>query len=168
MVSSLNPEVGLLQGKLRLNSWLLFCALAVLCSCAQQINYPVPGVTSLSPTSITAGQPGFTLTVNGSNFTPATSVVWNGQARSTVFQGTSVLTAQIQASDIANPGLVVVSVFTPQPGGGSPKNPLQFTVAAGDQSGAAYHFDVTAGSSHRAPDNLRLISSVRILCRYRM
>jgi len=118
-----------LQGKLRLNSWLLFCALVVLCSCAQQINYPVPGVTSLSPTSITAGQPGFTLTVNGSNFTPATSVVWNGQARSTVFQGTSVLTAQIQASDIANPGLVVVSVFTPQPGGGSPKNPLQFTVA---------------------------------------
>ncbi len=100
----------------------------VLCSCAQQINYPVPGVTSLSPTSITAGQPGFTLTVNGSNFTPATTVVWNGQARSTVFQSISVLTAQIQASDIANPGFVVVSVFTPQPGGGSPLNPLQFTV----------------------------------------
>ncbi len=128
-VSSLNPEAGLLQGKLRLYSWLLFCALAGLCSCAQQINYPVPGVTSLSPTSITAGQPGFTLTVNGSNFTPASTVTWNGQARSTVFQSTSVMTAQILASDVANPGVVVVNVFTPQPGGGTPVTPLQFTIA---------------------------------------
>ena len=117
-----------MQGKLRLHSWLLFCALVALCSCAQQINYPVPGITSLSPSSITSGQPAFTLTVNGSKFTPATSVTWNGQARSTVFVSTSVLTAQIQASDIANPAFVLVNVFTPQPGGGTPINPLQFTV----------------------------------------
>ena len=117
-----------LQGKLRLYSGFLFCALVLLCSCAQQISYPVPGVTSLSPSSITAGQPGFTLTVNGSNFTPASTVTWNGQARSTVFQGPTVLTAQIEASDIANPGLVVVNVFTPQPGGGTGLTPLQFSI----------------------------------------
>jgi len=117
-----------LQGKLRLYSWFLFGALVALGSCAQQINYPVPNVTSLSPSLITAGQPGFTLTVNGSNFTPASTVTWNGQARSTVFQGVSVLTAQIQASDIANPGFVVVNVFTPQPGGGTALTPLQFSI----------------------------------------
>ena len=117
-----------MQGKLRLKSWLLLCALVVLCSCAQSINYPAPSIKSLSPTSITAGQPAFTLTVNGSNFTPASSITWNGVPRLSVFQSTSVMTADLQASDIANPGFVVVNVFTPQPGGGTGPTPLQFTI----------------------------------------
>jgi hypothetical protein len=117
-----------LQGKLRLKSWLLFFAYASLCCCSQQINYPAPGISSLSPTEITAGQPGFTLTVNGSQFTPATTVTWNGVPQSTIFQSTNVLTAQIQAAYIANPAFVLVNVFTPQPGGGSAQTPLQFTI----------------------------------------
>jgi len=106
--------------------------LAVLfAGCQQQINYPAPNATGISPASAQAGQPAFTLMVTGSNFTPSSSVLWNGGARSTTFSSTSELTAQILATDIQNAGTASVQVFTPSPGGGtSPQPPkvLLFTI----------------------------------------
>ena len=101
----------------------------VLTSCQVQINYPAPGIRSLSPSTIEAGQPAFILTVNGSSFTPASQVLWNGPngARSTLFVSTSQLTAQIFASDVQNSGTAQVSVFTPSPGGGTTQS-LTFTI----------------------------------------
>src|SRR5207247_1139623 len=46
---------------------------------------PVPGVLSLSPSSVTAGAPAFTVTVNGSGFANASVVRWNGATRPTTF-----------------------------------------------------------------------------------
>src|SRR4030095_11897648 len=46
---------------------------------------PAPGLTTLSPSSGTAGGPAFTLTVNGSNFVSGSVVQGNGTPRTTSF-----------------------------------------------------------------------------------
>ena len=111
---------GTLRGPLRHSFWWLVCCAAILlASCQAQINYPAPTIKSLSPSRIEAGLPAFVLTVNGSSFTPASTVLWNGTQRSSLFISTSQLTAQIFASDIQNAGTAQVSVNTPSPGGGT-------------------------------------------------
>lgn len=107
----------------------LLCALAAtLVSCQQQITFPAPAILSISPTQIQAGQPAFTLTVTGKSFTPSSTVLWNGTPRTTFFNATTgQVTAQILAGDIAIPGQALVSVTTPQPGGGI-SSTLTFTI----------------------------------------
>ena len=92
----------------------IFCA-----GCQQQLNYPTPKITGLSPTSISAGTPGFNLNVTGGNFTPASTVLWNGSPRVTIFDNTTTLTAEILSTDIQNAGTADIEVETPQPGGGT-------------------------------------------------
>jgi len=89
---------------------------------------PVPGVLSLSPSSVTAGASAFTLTVNGSGFVSGSVVRWNGAARSTTFVNGTQLQASIAASDVAAAGTAQVSVWTPAPGGGASGN-LPLTIA---------------------------------------
>jgi len=120
-----------LRGKSRLYIGILVVFLAtLLSSCEEQLNYPTPLIKSMSPTSILAGQPGFTLTVTGGNFTPASAVLWNGSPRTTIFGNTTTLTAQILATDIQNAGQAMVEVTTPQPGGGTTTK-LTFTINPG-------------------------------------
>jgi hypothetical protein len=89
-------------------------------SCGQQINYPSPTIIGLSPTSIAAGQPQFTLTVTGQQFVPASQILWDGRAIvQTLYTDVHTLTAQIPASLITTGGVVPISVDTPQPGGGT-------------------------------------------------
>ncbi len=88
---------------------------------------PVPVVGGLAPNSATAGGPAFTLTVNGSNFIPASVVQWNGAARPTTFVNGGQVQAAIPASDIAAPGTAQVRVVNPAPGGGT-SNALPFTI----------------------------------------
>ena len=117
-----------MRGKARLIQCLLICSLAVLfAACQAQINYPAPALTALKPPHTQAGQPGFVLTVEGSHFTPASAVLWNGSQRSTLFASTSEMTAEILASDIQSAGTASVTVFTPQPGGGVTQ-PQTFTI----------------------------------------
>jgi len=79
----------------------------------------IPTITSLSPTSSTAGGTAFTLTVFGSNFVSSSVVRWNGSDRPTTFVGSSQLTAQISASDIVATGTATVTVFNPGSSGGT-------------------------------------------------
>ena len=79
----------------------------------------VPIVTSLSPATVTAGGPAFTLTVNGENFVNGSTVSWDGQARPTTFVSANQLTAAITAADIASPNTYTVTVTNPPPGGGA-------------------------------------------------
>jgi len=81
--------------------------------------YPVPAAASLSPAAVIAGDPGFTLTVNGSGFVYGSVVRWNGSDRPTTFVSGTKLTAAIPASDITSAGTASVTVFTPAPGGGT-------------------------------------------------
>jgi hypothetical protein len=92
----------------------------------QAVN-PQPSETSLSPSSAIVGGPGLQLTVGGTNFVPGAVVTWSGSARSTTFVSSTVLHAQILASDIANLGNVTVRVTNPPPGGGN-SNGLTFSV----------------------------------------
>jgi subtilisin family serine protease len=80
---------------------------------------PAPAITSLSPVSATAGGPAFTLTVNGTSFTSASVVRWNGSSRTTTFVSATQITAAIAAADIAAAGTAQITVFTPAPGGGT-------------------------------------------------
>jgi WD40-like Beta Propeller Repeat len=107
----------------------MISALIVLSSCQQTINYPGPRISALSPTNINAGQPTFTLTVTGYNFTPASTVNWNGGALSTLFVNINTLTARVSSALIQNAAAVSITVSTPSPGGGVTAA-LAFTINA--------------------------------------
>ena len=79
---------------------------------------PSPTITSLSPASVFAGNGGFSLTINGTNFVNGSVVRWNGQDRITGFISVNKLSALITAADIASAGSASVTVFNPAPGGG--------------------------------------------------
>ena len=89
--------------------------------------YPAPTITSISPNSRSAGDTGFTLTVNGTGFSPASVIRWNGADRTTTCVSSTQLTAPIPDSEIATPGTSNVSVFNPAPGGGQSSS-LPFSV----------------------------------------
>ena len=91
------------------------------------INNPVPAISSISPSSATAGGPAFTLTVHGSNFVSGSVVDWNGSPRSTTFSSKTKLTASISAADILTPGTADVTVVNDPPGGGT-SNTKTFTI----------------------------------------
>ena len=82
--------------------------------------YPQPATTGISPTSKTAGEGDFALTVYGANFVDGVSAVrLDGADRTTAFVSTTQLTATIPASDLAAAGDKSITVFTPGPGGGT-------------------------------------------------
>ncbi len=83
------------------------------------INNPVPTTTSISPTTKTAGDNAFTLTVNGTNFVPTSAVNFNGSARTTTFVSSTQVTASINAPDVANAGAFPITVTNSAPGGGT-------------------------------------------------
>jgi hypothetical protein len=122
-----------LQEKSRLALWILALTAVVLPCCQQVINNPQPVLKSISPTSIAAGAPAFSLTLKGNNFAGTSSIVEvsvNGgpaQPRTTDFLSTSELTATILANDIQSPGTILVTVITAPPGGGT-SLPQTFTV----------------------------------------
>ena len=83
------------------------------------VNNPAPLLSAISPTTVSAGGSGFTLTVNGSNFVAGSVVNVNGANRSTTFVSATQLTASIPASDIAVAGNLSITVFNAAPGGGT-------------------------------------------------
>ena len=88
---------------------------------------PVPTTTFISPTSKNVGDGTFTLTVNGTNFVPASVVRFNGLDRQTTFVNSTQLTATILDTDLGWAGTLNITVFNPAPGGGT-SNAQTFTV----------------------------------------
>jgi hypothetical protein len=80
---------------------------------------PVPVVSSISPSSTTAGSPAFTLTVTGSGFVQGSIVRVNSADRPTTYSSSTSVSASIPASDVASAGTLAISVFSPSPGGGT-------------------------------------------------
>ncbi len=72
-----------------------------------------PSVSSISPSSATAGGAGFALTVNGDHFSSNAVVVWNGTSLTTSFVSSNQLTATISSTNIAQPDTVQVYVYNP-------------------------------------------------------
>ncbi len=89
-----------------------------------------PTIASLSPSSVAAGAPSFTLTVTGSNYLVSSVVQVNGSARLTTYKSALQLTATILASDIATPATLQITVFDPPTvRGGLTSNAVPLTVS---------------------------------------
>jgi hypothetical protein len=73
----------------------------------------MPSIVELAPDSTNSGEPGFILTVNGSNFSTNATINWNGTAQTTTHVSANQLTATIAASDIETPASVPVTVTNP-------------------------------------------------------
>jgi hypothetical protein len=100
-------------------SILFLIALTVACGYSAKASPPVagsvPAISQLSPNSASAGGPGFTMTVNGSNFGSKAVVNWNGAAQSsntTVINGKQ-LSVNIPAAMIATSGTAKITVTNP-------------------------------------------------------
>ncbi len=96
---------------------------------------PVPTINTLYPSCAPAGEQFVDsvdnqLVVVGQNFVASSVVRWNGSDRPTTSSGINGLIAEISASDIAAAGTAAVTVFNPEPGGGS-SNSLTFTITTG-------------------------------------
>ena len=91
---------------------------------------PAPTLSNISPSSVTVGSAGFTLTLSGSNFLPTSVVRWNGSSRPVTFDNSFQLRAEISALDIQLLGNNTVTVSNPGPGGGL-SSPATFTVYLG-------------------------------------
>jgi hypothetical protein len=90
-------------------------------------NSPTPALGNLSPAFVAAGGAAFTLTLNGTGFVPASTVMWGTTALATQYVSASQLTAQVAAVDVANAGTASVTVLTAPPGGGT-SNTLAFEI----------------------------------------
>jgi hypothetical protein len=71
-----------------------------------------PTITGLSPASATAGGSGFTLTINGKNFTSTSISKWGATGLTTTYKSATQLTAAVPASLIATAGTASVTVST--------------------------------------------------------
>jgi hypothetical protein len=67
-------------------------------------------ITSVTPSAILAGSPDTTLTINGTHFTNAVTVKWNGNSISSTFVSATQLTAVVPSSLLATAGDSVVTV----------------------------------------------------------
>jgi hypothetical protein len=92
-------------------------ALTLACGYSSKTTPPVAGamptIAALSPSSMAAGSPAFTLTVNGTNFSSNAMVNFNGVAQTTMFVSANQVTMTVPAAAIATPGTVPVTVTNP-------------------------------------------------------
>ena len=113
------------------HSILILLTILFVCSAlAHEVAYaqaPAPVITQLLPSSKMAGEPGFLMTVLGSQIPANASVYWNGTARTTSLFAPGILEANITAADIAVAGIVQVTVAAP---GGAVSNVLPFSVSS--------------------------------------
>jgi len=91
------------------------------------INNPLPGLTSLTPSSTPVGGLGFTLTVSGAGFVPTSVIKWNGASLATTYLSSTQLSASVDAAKIAALGAASVIVFNPTPAGGESSSQI-FTI----------------------------------------
>ena len=80
---------------------------------------PAPTIASVTPAAILAGSSDTEITVSGSGFMSASSILVGGTPLTTTAVSSTNLTATVPAADLATLGWTTVSVSTPAPGGGN-------------------------------------------------
>jgi hypothetical protein len=122
-----------------------------------------PTITSISPTTATAGGAAFILTVTGTNFVPASVIDWNGGARTTTFKSATSLQAAIQATDIATAGTAAITVVNFGANGGvATSAPSNFTISPASAAAASFPQVVSvsaAGGPANGPSEAPAISA---------
>jgi hypothetical protein len=93
---------------------------------AFQVIASPPRISELPAAGGVAGRPGFSLSVDGVNFTSGAVVQWNGADRPTTVRSGRRLTATISSSDVATP--TVASITVRNPGVSTISNAMNFTV----------------------------------------
>ncbi len=84
------------------------------------VDHPLPILTSISPNSVIAGGPAFTLLASGANFfAPGSVLHWNGTPLLTTWISDSQLSAAVPSSLIAAAGSAAVTIVNGSPGGGT-------------------------------------------------
>ena len=69
-----------------------------------------PVITSISPTLKQAGSAGFTLTVNGAQFTNSSKVSWNGSVLPTTYVSSTKLTASVDSAKLSTTTIAEITV----------------------------------------------------------
>jgi subtilisin family serine protease len=95
-----------------------------------------PVISSLSPAAAPVGGAAFTLTVDGSSFTSASIVRWNGANRATAFMSSTQLRASITAADLAATGTAQITVF--EPSNGTTSVPRAFSIQGAPVLGVSH------------------------------
>jgi hypothetical protein len=80
---------------------------------------PTPGITTLNPSSATAGAAPVTVRVLGTSFVPQSVVRFDGVTAATTFVSGAELRATLSAAQLANARYIAVTVVNPTPGGGT-------------------------------------------------
>src|SRR5258708_4161901 len=75
--------------------------------------HAAPVLSGIDPSTIMAGSPDFTLTLNGGYFESGSRVHWNGAERATSVVNSGVLRTRIPATDVASEGTAAVTVVNP-------------------------------------------------------
>ena len=115
-----------MRQQFRMSFWLLLCAMLVLPACTQEINYPAPTITGLSPANISAGSPQAYLTIKGNNLIQQTQAGVSLSPNSGAiplalnqYISMNEMIVTLPANLLENPKTLYISVTTPQPGGGT-------------------------------------------------
>lgn len=135
-------------GRGLLISLVALAALLSSCSGGGMGPNPTPIITAIFPDSVTAGSQMFNVTLTGQGFLnqPLTMALWNGSARTTIFNTTTGrLTITILAADVANPSVGLISVVNPPPGGGTSTG-VSFTINP-VQNGAPMNISLSPSSA---------------------
>ena len=91
----------------------LLSILSLWCPIAGAVPNPVAFITSISPVSASPDGADFTLTVNGANFVPASTINWDSTALMTTYVSAKQLTATVTAALIASGGTGWITVSNP-------------------------------------------------------
>ena len=91
------------------------------------VDNSVPTITTLSPTSATAGAAAQTLTINGTNFVSKSTVTYHSVPHTPTFVSATQLKITLSTADQATAGTYAVVVTNPAPGEGV-SNSVNFTV----------------------------------------
>jgi outer membrane protein assembly factor BamB len=103
---------------------------------------PLPALTlsSLSPSTVPAGNAAFTLTVFGTGFTMSSTVALNGTALNTTYQSATTLSATVSAAQVASIGSSLITVVNPANQGGT-SSPLTLTIIAPSIDAVSYQIN---------------------------
>jgi outer membrane protein assembly factor BamB len=88
----------------------------------------LPSITGLTPSSIVAGSPAFTLTVAGTNFPEGAVVLFGGTALPTTWEDTTQVTATVTNAQVLNAGAIPITVATSSASGALVSAPVSLTV----------------------------------------
>jgi hypothetical protein len=154
MFVSISGSMNCRSRRIRIpGSFLVVLLAALLGMCSRATAQPGLTITSISPSSVTAGGPSFTLTLTGSGFIPTSMVQVNGSVRTTTYQSSLQLRAIIFASDIATPGTPLITVFNPSALGGLTSNAVPLTVTSAPSPSL---ISVSPGFTGQGADHIRM------------